>query len=145
MAIQDIQPDEQAGILLLTKGRPTDFPTQICTSYIDITLSRALRRRELQEGYNFLCECSLCKTPPPIDAREALWCPKSCGGMCPLPTEGSFLFSNAQARLLITFIRKPAHSMYEVQGRNQRHGRCSGRYSSRTRRTRQGNCSSEQR
>ncbi|KAL1706917.1 hypothetical protein EV121DRAFT_256712 [Schizophyllum commune] len=70
VAIRNIHPDEQ-----------------IFTSYIDTTLPRALRRRELQEGYNFLCECSLCKTPPPVDAREALWCPKSCGGMCPLPNE----------------------------------------------------------
>ncbi|KAL1721019.1 hypothetical protein EV715DRAFT_249315 [Schizophyllum commune] len=84
VAIRDIHPDEQ-----------------IFTSYIDTTLPRALRRRELQEGYNFLCECSLCKTPPPVDAREALWCPKSCGGMCPLPTEENPLTQCTKCKAVI--------------------------------------------
>ena len=39
---------------------------------------------------NFECKCELCDNETPgNDAREAMECPKLCGGSCPLPTEGT--------------------------------------------------------
>lgn len=63
------------------------------TSYIDTTLPKALRQASLQETYNFSCQCTLCSTPPDVDPRESMWCPKSCGGTCPLPIEGMLQLS----------------------------------------------------
>ncbi|KAF9475469.1 SET domain-containing protein [Pholiota conissans] len=62
---------------------------EILTSYIDTTLPRERRQKILRETYHFTCNCTLCAPPPdaPIDFREAMWCPKKCGGVCPLPTE----------------------------------------------------------
>ncbi|KAF8173082.1 hypothetical protein BJ912DRAFT_1024948 [Pholiota molesta] len=61
----------------------------ILTSYIDATLPRERRQKFLKETYHFTCVCRLCSPPPeaPVDMREAMWCPKKCGGVCPLPTE----------------------------------------------------------
>lgn len=66
---------------------------ELFTSYIDITLPRAQRQKDLKETYNFTCECELCKQSTDSDNgqvsgedwRERLWCPKRCGGTCPLP------------------------------------------------------------
>ncbi|KAF7313995.1 hypothetical protein HMN09_00558000 [Mycena chlorophos] len=59
---------------------------QILTAYIDTTLPRIQRQQALQETYNFDCRCSLCTSDDP-DPRESVWCPKKCGGICPMPTE----------------------------------------------------------
>jgi hypothetical protein len=59
-------------------------------AYIDTTLPKAERQKALTETYNFTCQCPLCKqTADIIDPREAVLCPKSCGGSCPVPTEGT--------------------------------------------------------
>ncbi|KAJ2934356.1 hypothetical protein H1R20_g2714, partial [Candolleomyces eurysporus] len=62
---------------------------EVLTSYIDTTLPRELRLKTLKETYHFTCKCSLCSPAPgsPVDMREAMWCPKRCGGVCCLPTE----------------------------------------------------------
>ncbi len=56
---------------------------------MDTTLPKALRQKELKEVYSFACQCKLCSRAVPADPREALWCPKRCGGVCPYPTEGA--------------------------------------------------------
>lgn len=64
---------------------------EILTSYIDISLPRHLRRRDLKETYNFVCDCSACSSlddPNVPDLRYALWCPKECGGQCRIPESG---------------------------------------------------------
>ncbi|KAF6756373.1 hypothetical protein DFP72DRAFT_1044946 [Ephemerocybe angulata] len=62
---------------------------EILTSYIDTTLPRELRQQSLKETYHFTCRCPVCAPAPgaPVDMREAMWCPKKCGGLCVLPTE----------------------------------------------------------
>ncbi|KAJ7735374.1 hypothetical protein DFH07DRAFT_987339 [Mycena maculata] len=61
---------------------------EILTAYVDTTLPRELRQRDLIDTYLFSCACPLCASPPDVDPRESVWCPKGCGGMCPTPTEG---------------------------------------------------------
>ncbi|KAA1473083.1 SET domain-containing protein [Dentipellis sp. KUC8613] len=70
IAIRDIAPGEE-----------------VFTAYIDTTLPRIQRQQALESAYNFKCQCSLCAGDWNNDPREALQCPKSCGGLCPLPTE----------------------------------------------------------
>ncbi|OJT01751.1 N-lysine methyltransferase SMYD2 [Trametes pubescens] len=65
---------------------------EVRISYVDTTLPKDLRQKELTEVYNFTCQCKLCTKPPTVDPRESLWCPKKCGGTCPLPTEEDNLF-----------------------------------------------------
>ncbi|KAN0111816.1 hypothetical protein V8E52_008196 [Russula decolorans] len=60
---------------------------EILTSYIDTSLPRVQRQAALSATYNFSCECGLCSQPPAPDPREALACPKNCGGACPFPSE----------------------------------------------------------
>ncbi|KAH9477693.1 Histone-lysine N-methyltransferase ASHR1 [Psilocybe cubensis] len=67
---------------------------EVLTAYIDTTLPREHRQKILNETYHFTCRCPLCAPPPAnstLDMREAMWCPKKCGGMCPLPTEENSL------------------------------------------------------
>lgn len=66
---------------------------EILTAYIDTTLPTGLRQQALKETYHFVCECPLCSPPPTssVDWREAMWCPKKCGGVCRVPTEGNSL------------------------------------------------------
>lgn len=71
VAIRDILPGEQ-----------------VYASYVDITLPRESRLKELKEVYNFSCRCKACSRERGFDPRECVNCPKSCGGFCPLPTEG---------------------------------------------------------
>ncbi|TRM62623.1 hypothetical protein BD626DRAFT_458277 [Schizophyllum amplum] len=84
VALRDIQPDEQ-----------------VLTSYIDTTLPRSMRRRELLDAYSFSCQCTLCTASSVVDPREALWCPKSCGGNCPLPTEENSLSQCARCKTAV--------------------------------------------
>ncbi|KAH0834774.1 hypothetical protein J3R83DRAFT_10373 [Lanmaoa asiatica] len=68
----------------------TSFPDfqQVLMAYIDTTLPRMQRQKALLETYNFTCQCPLCEqTGTIIDPREAVLCPKSCGGACPVPNE----------------------------------------------------------
>jgi len=59
----------------------------ILTAYIDTTLPRERRQRLLKGTYNFDCQCRLCADRLDVDLRESMWCPKSCDGTCPIPTE----------------------------------------------------------
>ena len=53
---------------------------------MDTTLPTALRREALKETYFFTCHCHLCdRKQHVVDPRESLWCPRKCGGLCPLP------------------------------------------------------------
>lgn len=61
---------------------------QVFVSYIDTTIPTSHRRRILKETYNFECNCTLCNQLATSDPRESVWCPKSCGGTCPTPSEG---------------------------------------------------------
>ncbi|KAG2002564.1 hypothetical protein CC2G_004744 [Coprinopsis cinerea AmutBmut pab1-1] len=82
---------EHEPLLQIIAIKPIPPNTQVLTSYIDATLPRALRQKALKETYHFTCRCSLCSpadTASP-DLREALYCPKKCGGVCPFPTEDS--------------------------------------------------------
>lgn len=72
IALRDISPNEE-----------------ILTSYIDTTLPRSLRQAALKETYDFTCQCELCDDDNNTDPRESIWCPKSCGGMCPAPSDES--------------------------------------------------------
>ncbi|KAI0287197.1 SET domain-containing protein [Russula brevipes] len=70
IAIRDISPGEE-----------------VFTSYIDTTLPRDQRQAALSATYNFSCQCQLCSQPPEPDPREAIACPKDCGGACLFPSE----------------------------------------------------------
>ncbi|KIJ63125.1 hypothetical protein HYDPIDRAFT_182437 [Hydnomerulius pinastri MD-312] len=87
VALRDIAPDEE-----------------VLTAYIDTTLPRSLRQEALKETYSFQCQCTLCEMPTGtgIDPREAVWCPKSCGGMCPLPNEENQVSRCTKCRAAIT-------------------------------------------
>lgn len=60
---------------------------EILTAYIDTTLPMEKRQEALKATYNFQCHCRLCAEATGVDLREAMYCPKSCGGICPVPTE----------------------------------------------------------
>lgn len=70
---------------------------EIVTSYIDTTLPKPLRQKQLQETYNFTCACNLCRSHPEVDPRESMWCPKSCGGTCPIPAEADSVCTKCKA------------------------------------------------
>ncbi|KAF9041558.1 hypothetical protein BJ165DRAFT_1530272 [Panaeolus papilionaceus] len=94
VAIRDIEPGEE-----------------ILTAYIDTTLPRERRQTYLKETYFFECDCGLCRRgergrgvltsvgegasagasswvgDETVDLREAMWCPKKCGGVCWVPSE----------------------------------------------------------
>lgn len=82
---------------------------QIFTSYIDTTLPRVQRQEALSSSHNFTCRCELCSQPPVPDPREALVCPKTCGGACPFPSEGIALYENSKTRhrTLTAFVEDP--------------------------------------
>ncbi|KAF9060323.1 SET domain-containing protein [Rhodocollybia butyracea] len=65
VAIRDIFPDEE--VILYTHLN--------------------LRQQTLEETYNFTCACRLCTSINDVDPREAMNCPKNCGGLCPLPSD----------------------------------------------------------
>ncbi|KAK1236420.1 hypothetical protein PQX77_000330 [Marasmius sp. AFHP31] len=60
---------------------------QLLTAYVDTTLPTSLRQKTLKETYFFTCRCHLCDRPQDVDPRESLWCPRKCGGVCPLPVD----------------------------------------------------------
>lgn len=67
-----------------------DIPAgeEILTSYVDLSLPRTDRRRELEERYKFRCECEACDTPAgEVDPREAMSCPAApkCAALLPIP------------------------------------------------------------
>ncbi|KAF5362827.1 hypothetical protein D9757_012175 [Collybiopsis confluens] len=84
IAIRDIYPQEE-----------------ILTSYIDTTLPTDLRQAALQETYNFTCTCSLCTSSADPDPRQAMNCPKNCGGLCPLPLDEDSLIRCIKCNALV--------------------------------------------
>ncbi|KIO17648.1 hypothetical protein M407DRAFT_32673, partial [Tulasnella calospora MUT 4182] len=61
---------------------------EILTSYVDISLPRHLRIKELQERYMFTCTCTACSRVKDgtVDPREAMKCERpGCSGLIPLP------------------------------------------------------------
>ncbi|KAK7457072.1 hypothetical protein VKT23_010373 [Stygiomarasmius scandens] len=81
VALRDIHPGEE-----------------ILTSYIDTILPKSSRVKTLQDTYYFTCTCSLCSAKLEVDPREALHCPKNCGGSCPLPIEDHSLVQCTKCR-----------------------------------------------
>ncbi|KAI6003120.1 hypothetical protein EDD15DRAFT_2157422 [Pisolithus albus] len=75
---------------------------EILMSYVDMTLPKSLRQGALVETYNFQCRCKACVESSGVDPREAAWCPKACGGMCPLPTEKNRISRCANCRAVIS-------------------------------------------
>ena len=106
IALKYIAPDEEVRILfflpvyifLFKLNSKLILFKKILTAYIDTTLPRNRRQSLLTETYHFTCRCRLCAPPvdSPIDWRQVMWCPKTCGGVCPLPTEGLFIMSIIQ-------------------------------------------------
>ncbi|KAI9063571.1 SET domain-containing protein [Trametes sanguinea] len=75
---------------------------EVRIAYVDTTLPKHLRQKELKETYSFTCQCKLCTRVTSVDAREALWCPKQCGGTCPLPTEENNLSRCVKCKAAVT-------------------------------------------
>ncbi|KZT66576.1 SET domain-containing protein [Daedalea quercina L-15889] len=69
--------------------KPIAPEDEVTISYIDVTLPRELRQKELKETYNFECKCTLCSTQQHEDPRTAMLCPKRCGGIRPAPMNDS--------------------------------------------------------
>ncbi|KAG8862916.1 hypothetical protein FRB96_000336 [Tulasnella sp. 330] len=65
---------------------------EILTSYVDVSLPRRLRGKELLDRYHFDCGCRSCAIAPGVghvDAREAMICDREgCTGMLALPDHG---------------------------------------------------------
>ncbi|KAF5364937.1 hypothetical protein D9758_008087 [Tetrapyrgos nigripes] len=80
-------PKSQEPVMQVVAMRDIQPGEEILTSYIDTTLPKSSRQKTLQETYYFTCKCNLCSGQLDIDPREAMVCPKNCGGLCPLPVE----------------------------------------------------------
>ncbi|KAF8503136.1 SET domain-containing protein [Gautieria morchelliformis] len=78
------RPSLQEPVLHVVALRNISPGEEVLTAYIDTTLPAPQRQQSLQATYNFTCACVLCSHTG-IDAREAVWCPKVCGGLCPAP------------------------------------------------------------
>ncbi|KAF7349427.1 Histone-lysine N-methyltransferase ASHR1 [Mycena sanguinolenta] len=74
---------------------------EILTAYVDTTLPKAQRQASLRETYLFSCACTLCTSTLDVDPRESVWCPKSCGGLCPTPIEDNPLSRCAKCRAVL--------------------------------------------
>lgn len=89
VAIKDISAGEEVSseyfMLLIIFIHCCIVLYQILTAYIDTSVPTSQRQQSLKETYNFTCSCSLCAGMSGIDPREALWCPRACGGMCCAP------------------------------------------------------------
>ncbi|KAH9940697.1 SET domain-containing protein [Amylocystis lapponica] len=86
-----INPQDQEPLMHMVAMRDIAPSDEVLISYVDTTLPRELRQKELEETYNFVCKCTLCTRTSDVDPRVALWCPKSCGGRLPVPTEDNAL------------------------------------------------------
>jgi hypothetical protein len=100
---------------------PITYPQiwQILTAYVDTILPQAKRQQSLKETYNFDCQCRLCANhSSDVDPRESMWCPKSCGGTCLVPSEGQCGLFHNQMWVILPFIREPLHSLPTLQIRS---------------------------
>lgn len=82
---------------------------QILTAYIDVTLPREQRQKALKDTYNFTCECTLCAKTSSADPRATTWCPKSCGGTCPVPTEGIVMLTFSSQKCILNSHSQRTH------------------------------------
>ncbi|KAI9568086.1 hypothetical protein HD554DRAFT_2102896 [Boletus coccyginus] len=79
---------EKEPVMNIITLRDIEAGEEVLMAYIDTTLPKVQRQKTLVETYNFTCQCPLCmQTTAVIDPREAVLCPKSCGGTCPFPNE----------------------------------------------------------
>lgn len=68
---------------------------ELLVSYVDPTLPRRLRQKQLKERWHFTCSCVECSRPAsPVDPREALTCSigplldeSACKALIPMPSE----------------------------------------------------------
>ncbi|KIY43557.1 SET domain-containing protein [Fistulina hepatica ATCC 64428] len=81
--------DRDRPLMHVVALKPVSPGEEILTSYIDVTVPTALRRKSLQSTYHFTCDCPLCSadTASKCDPRESISCPKSCGGRCNIPSD----------------------------------------------------------
>ncbi|KAI0088827.1 SET domain-containing protein [Irpex rosettiformis] len=84
--------------------RPIGVDEEIFISYVDTTLPGESRRSALQETYNFQCECAMCREPVHPDPRQSIWCPKACGGTCPVPSSEVDLVRCARCRAIVSSV-----------------------------------------
>ncbi len=91
MAITDIPAKSEVSKLFI-QSAVLIFLQKLFTSYVDTTMPTFQRQKDLEETYKFTCKCNIC-TPtdrsPLRDWREMVWCPKDCGGVYPVPSEGT--------------------------------------------------------
>ncbi|KIM76188.1 hypothetical protein PILCRDRAFT_78079 [Piloderma croceum F 1598] len=95
-------PSKHEPLMQLVALREIRANEEILTAYIDTTLPRMKRQQSLQETYSFDCRCGLCSGQLDLDPRESMWCPKSCGGICPLPTEENNFTRCAQCKSVVS-------------------------------------------
>lgn len=59
---------------------------EVVTSYVDLSLPREERQKELQERYKFVCHCEGCAGGSSdlarVDPREAMLCPAAAKSRC---------------------------------------------------------------
>ncbi|EGO03364.1 hypothetical protein SERLA73DRAFT_174827 [Serpula lacrymans var. lacrymans S7.3] len=85
------EPSTEEPLMQVVAIRDIEVDEEILTAYIDTTLPRFSRQKFLKETYNFDCQCPSCTKYSGVDPRESMWCPKSCGGKCAVPTEENSL------------------------------------------------------
>ncbi|MBZ6370475.1 MAG: SET domain-containing protein [Microbacterium hominis] len=72
---------------------------EVVTSYVDLSLPREERQKELQERYKFVCHCEGCSDSAGVDPREAMLCPaaakSSCEGLIAIPGQSTDLQQGA--------------------------------------------------
>ncbi|KAJ8519784.1 hypothetical protein ONZ45_g3293 [Pleurotus djamor] len=88
IAIRPISAGEEVRSVLAYHCECLIKSNQVLTAYIDTRVPKSMRQAALQQTYNFTCKCKLCSIDG-VDPRAAMWCPKSCGGICPLPISDS--------------------------------------------------------
>ncbi|GAA5868574.1 hypothetical protein JCM3774_005433 [Rhodotorula dairenensis] len=85
VALRDLEPGEE-----------------VVTSYVDLSLPRSERQRELEERYKFRCRCQGCTAPASkaVDPREAMLCPvaarSGCEGLIAIPEDSDATLDKVQ-------------------------------------------------
>lgn len=90
--------------------RTIEAGEEVLTSYIDIALPRAERKKELNERYKFECDCEGCRGSE-LDPREALACSaKGCDGLIAFPCASFSPLSLSLRRSCTSFV--PNNSLF---------------------------------
>lgn len=118
ICIREIKEGEQVMNLdAVSSGPDLISDSQIWVSYIDTTLPYTERQKILQETYNFTCKCPLCTQRTDVDPRESVWCPKTCGGTCPQPSDGKISFhTRIREFLTLSTLRSRCSEVHRMQG-----------------------------